>query len=436
MSRKHILHSIHESVSRSPSRLFWKIIVGFILVTRLAAVVALGEFEQPLLYEYGMIARHLLAGYGYSLVYPGLHIEFGIDGNVPQPDATPTAFTLPGYVAVMYVVLGAFGDNVTGYIILYALNILMGILAAWAVYLLTRTLLSEETARWSAVLTALYPPFIAVSTTFGGALWYQVLMCFSLLLIYRIARNKTIRAALVAGIVTAVWLYFRAEALGIAALLSIWLWKKASPRAALAFFLVVFLAAVPWAVRNYYAFDAIVPMTTNGWLNFWRGNNPTTTGGSYTEKGEPNWYDQNVYEKIKIIPRTRTHEIDIMRVYREEALRFVREHPWETARLYLKKLVMFFTIDFSDPRVRTPIFLISRGLIVFAFFWGFFILRHKGRVPWPLIVCIAYYALLVSALHVESRYQVMVDILFIPFCAATVNSFFPRNDVNKNMKPA
>ncbi|NOY06496.1 MAG: glycosyltransferase family 39 protein [Chlorobi bacterium] len=436
MSLRKTLNSVHRVISRSSSGRFWKVVIGFILVTRLAAVVALGEFHQPQLYEYGMIARHLLAGYGYSLVFPGLHIEFGIDGNVPQPDATPTAFTLPGYVGVMYAVLGVVGDNTTGYIVLYGLNILMGILAAWAVYLLTRMLLSEEAARWSAVLTALYPPFIAVSTTFGGALWYQVLMCFSLILIIQIARKKTLMAAVAAGIVTAVWLYFRAEALGIAALLSLWLWRKASARVAFAFFLIVALSAVPWAVRNYYAFHTFVPMTTNGWLNFWRGNNPSTSGGSYTEDGSPNWYDSNIYDQIKVIPRTRTHEIDIMRVYKAEALRFVREHPWQVARLYLKKLVMFFTIDFSDPRIRTPIFIISQGLMVFAFFWGFFILRHKGRAPWPLIICITYYALLVSALHVETRYQIMVEILFIPFSAVAVMHVFSGNAINKKSTSA
>ncbi len=445
------MEALTSRLAALPARHFWTAIITFTILSRLTAVLFLGDFQQPQLYEYGSIARHMIKGYGYSMLFPMFYSDYGIEQAETFPDAPPTAFTLPGYVFVMYAVLGTMGDSSAAYATLYLLNILMAALGVYLLFLLVREIHNTAAACWAALLAAVYPPFIAVATTFGGTPLYHVFMCLALLLVYRSASgSRTLRSALLAGVALALWISFRGEALGIGVLLSIWLWRKVSlPHAAVFLFTAVLLIS-PWMVRNIVVFDRFVPMTTNGSLNLWRGNNQESTGGAYRTTGRPNWLNDNIMRELRAVPKwpespesdsekagnrlpakherlsettgdlfSPDYEVRLMDVYKRHAWTFIREHPDQAALLYLKKLGMFFSFDFSDPRVYHPLFMISQAmLLLLAMAGAWRLLRHRNRSSWPLFAVVVFYALIVAALHVETRYQLIVSVIYIFFASA------------------
>ncbi len=420
---------------------FELIVLVLAALLRVGAIAVYGNAEQPQLYEYGGIARHILAGEGYAHVFPILHPEYGIARRV-YDNAVPTAFTLPGYVLVMTAVLGTFGDGSTAYVVLYGLNLFTSLLALLLLYAFTATLLSKSTARWALLLAAVFPPIVASTATFGGTPWTHMVMLSALLLVWRSgmasARETMSRTALTwltiaAGAMTGIWTLFRGEALGAAVLIAVWMWARQRTWRRAALYLAACLVVVlPWSVRNTLTFDRFVPLTTNFWLNAWRGNHEGVMGGSFKPEGGSNWLTPEIQAEIEAIPPTPQYEIQLMDLYRTRTMEFVRAHPGEAILLYIRKVGMFLTIDWSDPRARHPLFLYPQLLMMAFTLAGAFLLWRRRRVPWPLVYTVLVTMFSVAALHVESRYQLMMGILYIVFAAPALQAlfrhFYPDNE--------
>ncbi|MFA6235669.1 MAG: hypothetical protein WC824_15980 [Bacteroidota bacterium] len=439
---------------------------------RVGAIAVYGNFEQPQLYEYGGIARHVLAGAGYAHVFPILHPEYGIEPRV-YGNATPTAFTLPGYVFVMTAVLGGIGDNIVGYAFLYLLNLITALVSLLLLYFLTENLLSISTAKWALLLAAVFPPLVAATATFGGSTWTHMVMLGALLLVVRameVRRAETLALKgrditaqgfspgtmwkpetpspsperanqiegfpwpfLLAGMMTGVWTLFRGEAFGAAVLIAVWMWMRNRSWKKAALYLAACLVIVlPWSVRNTMVFDRVVPLTTNFWLNAWRGNNEETTGGGFRSEGGSNWITPELKEEIEAIPTAQDYEIKVMDLYRARTLDFISTHPGRAAILYLQKAGMFLTLDWSDARARHPLFMYPQLLLMLFAGIGGVLLWRQRRFPWPIAIVVIVTMLSVAALHVETRYQLMMGILYIVFAAAALQKlaqrFFPDNE--------
>lgn len=82
------------------------------------------------------------------------------------------------------------------------------------------------------------------------------------------------------------------------------------------------LVVGPWTVRNYVALGALVPVSTNGGVNIWQGNNPNATGGFY-------WSDDPAINPLLKV----TDQVEQDRLGRRLALQWIREHPWDFIRL-------------------------------------------------------------------------------------------------------
>lgn len=431
---------------------------------RIAGIATYGEFTQPQLYEYGGIARHILAGQGYAHVFPILHPEYGIEART-YDDAVPTAFTMPGYTLVMTAVLGVLGDGTAAYTTLYVLNLCTSLLSLVFLYLLTKRLFSTSTARVALLLAAVFPPMIAATTTFGGTTWTHLLMTAALLLLVRAAQclhsrhvapwRRTLPSQtamqsdecpedtghahtwwrripwsfVYAGLVAGAWTLFRAEALGAVVLLAVWLWwtKRGSLRPAVFYLAACLLLVLPWSIRNTVTYERVVPLTTNFWLNAWRGNHEGSTGGAFKPGGGGNWLTAELREEIASIEPTFDYELRVMDRYRERTLTFLRAHPDKAALLFVKKIAMFFSFDWSDARTRHPLFFYPQLLLIFLAFAGVVILYGRKMLPWPPLLVIVVTMVSVASLHMETRYAMMMGILYIIFAAVTIESLVGRS---------
>jgi hypothetical protein len=403
-------------VEESAPRRFWAILLAGAVAARIVAILLFGNLRSPYLYEYGAIARNLLAGHGYAMYYPSLELlrHLGMYSfTIPPP---PTAFTLPGIVTVYYAVLALFGETRIGYGMLYGANLAASVAGLIGLYLLARQLWDERTGRWSALIASCYPVFIFAVTTFGGTVYYHAVMAAGLCILYTAARRRDMASAALAGVMTVIWIYFRPEVFFFSFLFAGFLGRRAAPSRAALYLAIVVLGLAPWTMRNYYAFDALVFQTTNSWLNLWRGNNPATSGGSFDVEGGNNWLESGLMEEMKRVPQNNRMEVEISHIYQREAFRFIRENPGRAIALFAKKYLMFWSWDFSDPRARNPVYLGSYGILLLTFIAGFASLRQSA--PRLILILIGAYSLVVAVLHVETRYQTYVSILYIPFAAA------------------
>lgn len=415
-SRRIIPAAVARFVEETGSRRFWFVLLAVAVAARTAAILIFGNLENPYLYEYGAIARNLIAGHGYAMYYPSLELLRNLGQytfTIPPP---PTAFTLPGIVTVYYAVLALFGDTRLGYSMLYLANLAASVASLVGLYLLARQLWNERIARWSAVIASLYPVFIFSVTTFGGTVYYHAVMGAGLSMVYAAGRRRDAASTLLAGVMTVIWIYFRPEVFFFSFLFAWYLARRISFSRAAFYLAIVVIGLAPWTARNYFAFDTLIFQTTNSWLNLWRGNNPVTSGGSFDSRGGNNWLQPGVMEQITRIPQNARMEVEISHVYAKEAFRFIRENPGGALSLFAKKFLMFWSWDYSDPRARNPVYLASYGILLLTFIAGFVSLRQF--LPRLILILIGVYSVVVSVLHVETRYQTYVSLLYIPFSAA------------------
>ena len=87
---------------------------------------------------------------------------------------------------------------------------------------------------------------------------------------------------------------------------------------------------------------------------------------------------------------------------------------------------MFWTYDFGDPRARHPLYIVSYGMLLLTFIAGFLSLWKQKQLPILFLICIGTYSITVSLLHVETRYQTYVSILYIPFAAVALRKAVHR----------
>lgn len=102
---------------------------------------------------------------------------------------------------------------------------------------------------------------------------------------------------------------------------------------------VIALALLPWTVRNYRAFGALVFVSTNSGHNLLVGNNPLANG-FWQEPPE-------VFAGIGHWGGPAEYEADQAKAHR--AIRFLREHPLDALALLPKKLWALYVPDVVGP---------------------------------------------------------------------------------------
>lgn len=160
-----------------------------------------------------------------------------------------------------------------------------------AVYSLGNALLGPRAGLWAAFLAAVEPGLIVYqSYKVDVALLTMTLMVLSFLGLLRAARRDSFGAALWSGAVGGIAALTRPDAVALLALppLAFFLIgpKRMSLRTPLAFALGFALTVLPWFVRGYRIHHRIL-ITSGSTRLLWAGNNPRSTGTSWTREGTP-----------------------------------------------------------------------------------------------------------------------------------------------------
>lgn len=402
------------------------------LVLRVGAF-PLADLEQPALYEYGSIARHLSNGDGY------INDQYLTDG---ARQATPSAWMPPAQPFITAALFYLFGDGFAGILAQFLLNCLLGTLAVWAGGVLAFQVFKQERHRTIALwLGALYPPFIVASTTFGitsSVLLLNALLVIAAVRLYeRVQEGKpAIRHALTFGLLGGLLALFRSEApIVMVALGSAFLWQNRARLsqatiqlsvAAVAMTLVI----LPWTLRNVDRFDQVILGSTSGGYNLWRGNNPNATGSGWTEEGRVLISDPDITDEITA--RTKQHgdwakyELISNQYHTQLALEHIRNHPAETLGLALRKLVFFWTVDWYYPHPSRWVYAVFHLTLLGLVLIGFKSLRAIStpsvRIWRSYVVALALALSLITMVFFSlPRYQILFMGVLHPLACVAID---------------
>ena len=345
------------------------------LFIRLAFILIAGNPEKPAMYEHGETAHNLYTGHGFAMNWPYTSADPQRAALLKQPPQFEGAFLPPLNPYIIYGAYLLFGEN-SGAIIF--LMILYAIVSSFIPIFVFKTSLligPEKSARISSLISSLFLPGAFAVTTFSGSPLYQLLGVIVLYLAILSAQKPSFRNFAWLGVSCGIMTMLRSEFffLGfilIAAAIFFAFRKSASTKVLTQGLISLVLCAciiAPWTYRNYRLFHAFIPVLSHPWLEIWRGNNSNATGTTLDEEGHPTWAtpekNPDLIRRMDSIPYDQNYETQVDRIFKEEALSFIRKNPGRFFFLGFKKVAYLFTIDFSHPSSRNPLYVGSMIIV-------------------------------------------------------------------------
>lgn len=279
-------------------------------------------------------------------------------------DPPRRAMRMPGYPAFLAVAIRLSGERLLP---VRLLQVCVGTVACWLVYLLGTVLIDPQTGLLAAFLAAVSPTFVGFTplvlseTLFAATLLVSLILMAKLAgdwpLLSRVGSDHTDRPkiphqrlslAFGTGVAIAIACYVRPSWLLTAPLFCIihlgMTWRSRNhnvtgqtravmlAKALECVFVLggLALALAPWTVRNAQVIGHAIPTTLWVGPSLYDGLNPNATGGS----------DMEFFEKDNLLATMTEYEMD--HEYRRRSWQFVRENPVRTIQLAALKVWRFW----------------------------------------------------------------------------------------------
>lgn len=338
------------------SRCSLLLVLALALSLRAGAVVVLGVPDIVWSSEYGSIASRLVQGQAYTFDLYGLRSSQPLRSFMP-----------PLYTFLLAGVLRFFPSPA------FALGLIQALLATATCFLgyqIGKVLCDIRVGLVAAGVLAVYPVYVIQTARplplTLNAFLLSALIC--LVLSMRDGGHLAWRAVGV-GLLLGFSGLSRPVLLGLGGGIALWLWVNRERvydapaktsfqwwRALLISAVVTMLVLAPWMIRNWMVHHRFVPISTNGGLTFWNGNNPFTTGSgfdvyvdrleAYVGHSAANAAGKGPIVMLKPYPLPRSldkivptmDEVDLDRELYKAGLEFIQTQPRSWLSLFLTKV--------------------------------------------------------------------------------------------------
>jgi Dolichyl-phosphate-mannose-protein mannosyltransferase len=342
---------------QSPLAIFFVALALRLLGVRLFYNSTWNDYQDHLLfgYETGRIARSITEGHGF--------------GNPISLPSGPTAWLTPVYpylLAGVFRLCGVYTK--TSALVILSLNSLFSALICFPLFHMAKRSFGRSVAIAACWIWTVFPYFIYIP---GGFVWDTCLGALLVATLFLWAlklgeQHGSLWSWLGFGVFGGFTVLTNASALTVCCVLAAWavfpLWQTSRtpqrpPTSVISrdhrrWLLPAFLVAaglvvtlLPWQVRNYRAFHALVPLRDNFWLEFWDGNDGDTTSWVDIERHPTINPDEGaLFAKLGEIP--------YMQEKRRKALDFLALHPGlylvQCVRRFLYVWTGFWNLDPSN----------------------------------------------------------------------------------------
>ncbi len=261
------------------------------------------------------------------------------------PNEEPFIFG-PLYSFFLFIVYAIFGVN---YVIPLIIHMMLGsVIVCAAIYWIGKYVFSHLTGLLAALAVALYGPLIVYGvcyTQVSVTVPLFVLIFFFLLKFFDTHQNRYI---LLSGLAMGLCALSRPTVLVVVPIIIIFLILEIRPLSHLAlssgfFIFALAITILPFTVHNYRVTGRVIPISDNGEINLYLGNNwyssaigPIGIASQYSHKlGNLFYFPGELDEVVNKVKSGQTSYIEQVKTY-------VLEHPWDWLELMTKKMHLIF----------------------------------------------------------------------------------------------
>ncbi len=218
------------------------------------------------------------------------------DANGRDPSIRETSYQRPpGYpmvLSVLYRITG--GDSIP----IRAIQMLGGLAAVLLSWRIGRRLFSKGVGLWWAAFMAVHWGFIYFEAGLNGAWLVNILLLLLVGALHRMVLSGHVTYAALTGLLVGLTALVRTNSLVLGPVLGIWMvivlvrrfnGKRAATCLAVSG-LAGLLTLAPVTVRNLRVSGELVPVSGNGGLTLYHGNNPTAAGYSAAASGDAGFF--------------------------------------------------------------------------------------------------------------------------------------------------
>lgn len=366
--------------------------------------------------ETGRIARSILQGRGFS--------------SPLYADTGPTAWMTPLYPLLLAGVFKVFGIYTkASAIAMLSLDSFFSALTCIPVFLIARKAFGDRAAAIGGWTWAFFPYAIYFSADF---IWATTLTTLLVAVIFLAALylegDDRMRVWLGYGLLSGVSALVDPIVLPVAVPVALWMtfrlrWRRMhwlSTGAAAALSLVAVVS--PWFVRNYRTFNMFIPFRNNMGLELYVGNQGETwhfaPGGFHPSDTPREWAE---FQQLG--------ELRYMQHKREQAMSFIRAHPWFFVGLSARRALYMWTNfwSFSGRYLEgepTDLFNIVLCTAVTALaligLWRAY--RIDPALAAPFAIALFCFPIVYYFTHPEDYYRRPIDPIFVVLAAFAVVS--------------
>jgi len=393
------------SGSAAAKRLFWGAAVSGLLLRVIFVLLTqdIGGVTSLDASTYDHIARNLLAGVGFS--EDGIH---------------PSLFVAPLYPFLLAAVYGLAGVHP---LLIELLQCLLGTATALVVWRLTRDHAGALAAGIALVLTLFMPELFVLTTYMYTETLFIFLFVLSIWLAQRALRQPSAGRLALAGLSGGLATLTRGVTMLLPLLvLAALLLRRggfAALRQAIVYGLFFVLPILPWTMRNYQTFHAVVPVAVGSGDVLWTGNY-LPLDGKYS------------YDKTMAIMDSMTaglNQVDRDRRLTRAALDNIKAAPLASAGLMARKFFRFWFWVYEGAPTGMQrrggglvqwVLALSYYPVLLLFAAGVWLSRRRWHDFIFIYLLLGYYVAAHVALLVVPRYRFPILPLMILFASLAV----------------
>ncbi len=387
------------------------------LILRIVFVLATPNIGSPASMDagtYHSIAVNLLEGKGYS-----------------EDGQNPSIFVAPLYPLFIFVIYKFLGIHP---MLIELIQCFLGIGIGLFTFLIARKYFSEKVSLLAFIVVLFFPDLFVISTY----MYTETLFVFLFLaLVYSalmVAEKPTLGRIALGGLITGLATLTRGVTMLFPAIFFLVLLFRfhllKAVKITVLYSLFFVLPIIPWTIRNYVTFHAVVPIAVGSGDVLWTGNY-LPFDGKYN-------YDKTMALMDSMTAGMNQVERDAKLV--AEAKKNIAAEPVKSVWLMVRKFFRFWTWVYeSAPSGQKRV---TNGLIklvlevtyyplLILFLLGLYITRKRWKEFVLIDLLLLYYASLHAVMLVVPRYRIPVIPLMVIFAATAVDWLFHRYNVKR-----